>query len=303
VDRLVIDGPALGLGTAQWGMPYGIANANGPPPDHEIRAMLEVARDAGIRVIDTARAYGSSEARVGRLASPSADWTVVTKLTAELDESNLANALSQANESLAASRRDLRRETLDVVLVHRGSHRTIHGGAVWAHLQEQRDAAAIGSLGVSAVGPREALDALEDPDVAVIEVATSLFDQRLADLGFFEDVQGEGKTVLIRSPFLQGVGHLRPEVLPPHLVEVIPLLRRVRTWSADRDIPVAATFLGYCRLLGPHTTLVGCEEVNQLVANVAAWQTVVDPAELRDLCTTVGGLPARTVYPSCWPST
>ena len=29
------------LGSAQWGMPYGIANANGPPDDAELRTLYD----------------------------------------------------------------------------------------------------------------------------------------------------------------------------------------------------------------------------------------------------------------------
>src|SRR5690606_21493334 len=50
----------LTLGSAQWGMPYGIANRTGPPSRDELAELLRVARDAGIRAIDTARAYGES---------------------------------------------------------------------------------------------------------------------------------------------------------------------------------------------------------------------------------------------------
>lgn len=57
--------PRMALGTVQWGMPYGIGNATGPPSDTELSHMLRAAADLGIDTLDTARAYGNAESRIG----------------------------------------------------------------------------------------------------------------------------------------------------------------------------------------------------------------------------------------------
>ena len=58
----------ISLGTVEIGMPYGIA-VNGviPVPDETVaNRLLHDALDRGINFIDTARAYGGSEAIIGR---------------------------------------------------------------------------------------------------------------------------------------------------------------------------------------------------------------------------------------------
>ena len=74
-------------GSAQWGMPYGIANQSGPPNANELEAMLVRVRDAGVRSMDTARAYGDAEQRIGEILRevPSNEgWPVLTKLAPDV---------------------------------------------------------------------------------------------------------------------------------------------------------------------------------------------------------------------------
>jgi aryl-alcohol dehydrogenase-like predicted oxidoreductase len=56
----------LMIGTAQFGLDYGVANHSGIPGFMEICAMLKEAASAGINCLDTAAGYGSSEEVIGR---------------------------------------------------------------------------------------------------------------------------------------------------------------------------------------------------------------------------------------------
>ena len=53
------------LGTVQFGLNYGIANSEGKPDLNKVRAILRCAADHGIRILDTAAAYGDSETVIG----------------------------------------------------------------------------------------------------------------------------------------------------------------------------------------------------------------------------------------------
>ena len=69
----------LALGGAQFGMRYGIANATGQPPCSVIAQIFRKASKSGVSLIDTAQAYGDSEAVVGRMLGEYAGFRVVTK--------------------------------------------------------------------------------------------------------------------------------------------------------------------------------------------------------------------------------
>ena len=55
----------LALGTVQFGLTYGIANQTGQISRHEAKAMLTLALAHNVDTVDTAIAYGDSEARLG----------------------------------------------------------------------------------------------------------------------------------------------------------------------------------------------------------------------------------------------
>ena len=56
----------IALGTAQFGMSYGIANKEGQVSRREVGRIINLAKKIGIRTIDTAMDYGDSELIVGK---------------------------------------------------------------------------------------------------------------------------------------------------------------------------------------------------------------------------------------------
>ena len=70
----------LALGTVQFGMPYGIANKSGQVSREKAKEILVLARLSGIDTLDTAIAYGESEACLGEAGLDG--FKVITKLPA-----------------------------------------------------------------------------------------------------------------------------------------------------------------------------------------------------------------------------
>ncbi len=298
----------LTLGSAQWGQPYGIANHSGPPGDSELTRIAACAREAGLRTIDTAPAYGDAEMRIGQLLRtmpPGDGWRVVTKLdpNAHAPGLGIAETLERAAESLARSRTALGRDVLPVVLLHRFAHRHACGGKLWRTLLAERDAGRIGALGVSAANPEEAWAALDDPDLQVLQVATSLLDLRLYRQGFFPRARELGRTIYVRSIFLQGVAHLDPTALPTELAGLTRPLAAIHAHAATLGVPPRALFLAFARefLPGAHPVL-GCETADQLNESLADWaRTDLDTANLNGLVEALPTLDAAAVDPSRWP--
>ena len=57
----------LGIGTAQFGLDYGISNKTGQTCRAEARRILQTAAESQVELIDTAAAYGESEMVLGSL--------------------------------------------------------------------------------------------------------------------------------------------------------------------------------------------------------------------------------------------
>jgi aryl-alcohol dehydrogenase-like predicted oxidoreductase len=264
--------------------------------------MLDVAQSARVSTIDTARSYGDGEAIIGKLADR-AHWTIVTKLAADIDAGNpdVEEALRRTQLSVMDSRRALGADRLDSLLLHRGRHRIAWGGAVWNWLLERRTAGEIKHLGVSAACPEEALLAVEADGVEIIQVATSLLDQRLARLGFFARASERSVKVFVRSAYLQGAVFKRPHELPQYLKTIGPHAARIRRWAAQREIPAEAPYLLYIRSLGG-IPVVGVEQHFQVTAAVDALAADCDPSELRALARSIPTFDAKVLNPASWPS-
>ena len=295
----------LTLGSAQWGMPYGIANRTGAPDSKGLEAILSRARQAGIYAIDTARAYGESEHRIGRAISKDEGWRVITKLDPDVHPAggDLTETLARVAQSLEASRRALETDVLPVLLLHRFAHRHACGGRLWRSLLAERDAGRIGALGASAGTPEEAWAALEDPDIEVIQVASSLLDLRLHRQGFFPRARELGRTIHVRSIFLQGVAHLDPEILPPTLSDLVAPIRTIQACATRLSVAPRALFLAFARDLPGAHPILGCETEAQLEALLRDWtDDAVNAATVSQLVESLPTLEADTVDPSRWTS-
>ena len=55
----------LAIGSAQFGLDYGVSNNTGKVPNQEVNKILNVAKKSGINFLDTAIAYGNSESSLG----------------------------------------------------------------------------------------------------------------------------------------------------------------------------------------------------------------------------------------------
>ncbi len=113
----------LGLGAVKFGRNTGLRNptAFALPSDVELRRLLAEAHTLGINLIDTAPAYGSSEARIGALLPGNRDnWVLATKVGEHFDEQGSRFDFSAASvrASVERSLTRLRTDYIDIVAVH-----------------------------------------------------------------------------------------------------------------------------------------------------------------------------------------
>jgi len=117
-----IDVSVLGLGTVKIGRNQQVKYPSGfeLPDDKAVIELFELAQSLGINFIDTAPAYGSSEQRLGELLPNRNDWVIVTKVGEIFEDgrSRFDFSFDYTVSSVEQSLKKLRRDVLDVVLVH-----------------------------------------------------------------------------------------------------------------------------------------------------------------------------------------
>ena len=117
-----IDVSVLGLGTVKIGRNQQVKYPQGfeLPADAQVIELFELAQSLGINFIDTAPAYGTSEARLGQLLPDRHDWVMMTKV-GEIFEQGISSfdfGYEFTRKSVEQSLKTLRRDMIDIVLVH-----------------------------------------------------------------------------------------------------------------------------------------------------------------------------------------
>jgi aryl-alcohol dehydrogenase-like predicted oxidoreductase len=142
----------LALGTAQFGQPYGVANTCGQLAPHAVAAILELAAGQGVDTLDTAIAYGGSEAALG--AAGVSAWRVISKLPAL--PGGTGDITGWVREQVQGSLARLRVTQLDGLLLHRPADLLgPYGASLRDSLAGLKAAGLIAAAGVSIYDPRE----------------------------------------------------------------------------------------------------------------------------------------------------
>ena len=81
----------IALGTVQWGLNYGISNKKGIPSEDELNRILSFADKSGIKLLDTASAYGDAETRIGNMSNQ--NFKIVTKIGSFKREETVRNQI------------------------------------------------------------------------------------------------------------------------------------------------------------------------------------------------------------------
>jgi aryl-alcohol dehydrogenase-like predicted oxidoreductase len=297
----------LALGGDCWNTPQGpIRPGDGESKASELDVILSRAREIGLRTIDTARATPDSELRIGRATAGQEGWRIATKLSPEVhrDGLDVAETLERADRSLDESRRALGLDTLPILLVQHFRHRHACGGRLWRKLLAEREAGRVGSLGVVATTPEEAWAALEDPDIEVLQVASSLLDQRLHRQGFFPRSRELGRTIHVRNTLLEATDGLEPERLPPFLAELVAPMRTIRSCAEQLGVTTHALHLAFARDLPGTYPIVPCESDAQFERLLADWAAeTIEPANVIRLADSLPTINSEALDPSRWPTT
>ncbi len=197
----------LGLGTVKFGRNQGVKypQAFALPSDREALALLELAWDLGINLLDTAPAYGESEGRLGQLLRRCRrDWVIVTKVGEEFHagESQFDFSAAATRASVERSLRRLGVETLDVVLIHSSGAdlEILERGEVLPTLLDLKRAGLIRAVGMSSKTVAGGLRAVECGDLVMITYNLSQQDE----LPVIRAAHAAGRGVLIKKGLLSG---------------------------------------------------------------------------------------------------
>lgn len=257
----------LALGTAQFGLAYGVSNASGQVSFEETMGILSAAREIGIDTVDTAVAYGDSERILGRVGM--SDWSVISKLPAM--PLGVTDVATWVEGQLHASMGRLGISQLDGLLLHRPEQLLgPYGAPLWSAIEDLRREGIVNKIGVSVYSYNELPALLSGRNIDLVQAPLNILDRSLVDSGWASRLNNQGIELHVRSAFLQGLLLMEKE-RPERFSHWQPLWSQWQEWLLEHQLTPVQACLRYC-LSVPEVdrVVVGVESALQLSEIISA---------------------------------
>jgi len=198
----------LGLGTVLFGRTERLKYPGQPTilSDSRVRALLDLCRDSGMNLLDTAPAYGNSEERLGQLlAGERRNWVISSKVGEQFERGRSSFDFTPqcARKSIERSLRRLRTDYLDLVLVHSNGEDVaiIRQSGIINALLDLKKKGVIRAIGFSSKTVAGGIMALENGCDVVMVTHNPWYQDELDVIDFAHQ---QGKGVLVKKPFDSG---------------------------------------------------------------------------------------------------
>lgn len=254
------------LGTVQLGLDYGVNNTKGKPSLEEAFEILTVAYDNGIRILDTAEAYGNSQEVIGKFHRlfPEKKFNIVTKLA--------ANRLIRKDQFLAHIKHNceiLCCDSLYGYMFH--NYKNFKDNVnLYETILEAKKNGIIKKVGVSLYENKEVEDIIKNyPEFDLIQIPFNLLDNECIRKSILDKAKQNNIEVHTRSVFLQGLFFKEIDKLPVSIQPLKEYIKKLKEISLSNNIKIESLALQYAlQKKYIDYVLVGVDTPGQLKTNI-----------------------------------
>lgn len=267
----VLNTRRLALGTAQFGLNYGIANQAGQVLVNDAATILDCAAAAGLGTLDTAIAYGDSQERLGQIGVN--QWQIVSKLPQLPDRSLDVSAWVRA--SVMGSLERLKVSCLGGLLLHHPADLLgSQGDALYAAMAELKSLGVVKKIGISIYQPDELDTLLGCMAFDVVQAPFNILDRRLIDSGWLGRLRDLGVELHVRSVFMQGLLLMPGALRPAKFQRWQPLWDEWERWLSVHQLTPLEACLRYA---------LSFNEIRRVIVGVDT------PGQLKEIITAASG--------------
>ena len=189
----------VSIGTAQFGLDYGISNITGKISPNELKLIFDFMKKNDLNEFDSAQNYGEIEEIIGKKFSDTQKpVNVVSKYTINntYRSGDIKNILTLSLNHLQAS-------SIYGLLIHNFLDYSSNPN-IWDEMVKLRKDGLIKNIGFSLYKPSE-LDLILDRnlDFDIIQIPFNIFDQRFKC--YFDQLKKRNILIYVRSIFMQGL--------------------------------------------------------------------------------------------------
>lgn len=280
----------LHLGTANFAMPYGIANKS-PMKPIEAKEILNWCKGR-IECIDYAPEYkGAAEL----LTEFCGSYRVTTKV----DFSSFKTA-HQLEKQLMSQLVTMKLQRFNHVLVRFSrEYFPIHQD-FWGVLQDLKASGYCESLGFSVYQPSDVLQAINVfTSIDIFQVPENLLNRKFSEFATSHPHLSNQVKFVVRSIFLQGLFFMKQDEIPSNLAPLIPSLIQLQKEAMKQECSLSDLAIAYSKqLTWSSGTVIGVNSLEQAKSTYQAFQDSQNRSLefLHDLKT----LPEELTDPRSW---
>jgi len=283
----------LALGTAQFGLNYGLNNSRGNIPQDEVVEILKRSIDAGIDLLDSAYIYGNSLDIIGSfLRGSKANLKIVSKLP-QFNPQDLEHKFFEMLNRIGVRK--------IYGLLYHDFNFFINWPKTWETMRKLKEQGVVEKIGFSLYYPGE-IDKLLKKEVQfdLVQVPYSIFDQRFSKV--FSLLKRKGIEIHVRSVFLQGAIFKDPDELDDFLVGIRDKLVALRRISEQFDIPLSALGINFV-LLNEYVdrVIIGIDGINNLEENIGSLNYMTDVRGMHEKLLELREDNEDLILPINWP--
>ncbi len=255
------------LGTVQFGLNYGINNSSGKPDRNSVYAILDHAFEKGIRLLDSAEAYGDAHEVIGSYHNSSPNrFQLITKYS-----SARKDLPQELDERVKKDLEVLKCDSLYAYMFHSFKDFDAYYSAFEPAIRSLKKAGIIKRLGVSVYTNAEFEQLLDKQEVDLVQLPFNLLDNSFQRTSLIDKAKHKGMEVHTRSAFLQGLFFKKEDQLPEKLKALAPYLKKINSISTANEVQIGDLALNYAvQQKNIDRVLIGVETLEQLNANIAS---------------------------------
>lgn len=282
----------LVLGTVQFGVDYGINNPSGKPGADTVNEILAFAYHFGITQLDTADGYGNAKEIIGKFHKKH-------NLRFEINSKFAAHSVKDLRLELLRSLEELHIATMDTWFFH-GFRDYISRPELLQELENLKVEKLVRKIGVSVYTNSELKTVINDPLIDTIQLPFNLLDNLNIRGPLLMEADKKGKTIQVRSVFLQGLFFKDISTLPVYLWPLKPYLEKLHAIADENEIPMESLCLQYAGSQKEiHEIVFGVDSKEQLIQNLQSFPAQLLP-EIVAAINKIKVAETELLYPYNW---